>query len=98
MINADMRFYNYWTIGNKDSYGQAQMPSKEAAPIGAVKMAIYSTNLTTQDNIKYKDCNYIGLTNANVNDKFIIQYGDTRLKVLTVTPQGRYKQVFLKEI
>ncbi len=98
MINTDMRFYDYWTIGKANAYGQAQMPSKNAIPIGSIKMAINVLNQSTQDNIKYKDCSYIGLTLAPINDTYILQYGDTRLKVLYVNTKGRYKQVYLQEL
>lgn len=98
MIGTDMRLYNYWTIGAKDAYGQALIPSKDAEPAGTVKMAINITSQATQDNINYKDCSYIGLTFDTVDDKYIIQYGDTRLKVLYVNTKGRYKQVFMQKI
>ena len=98
MINADMRSYNYFTIGAKDSYGQPQMPEKDAAPVGQIKMAINTSSPGTQDNVKYKDCSYIGLTHAEVDDTYIIQYGKERLKVLYINPMGRYTQVFMKAI
>lgn len=96
MINADMRLYDYFTIGEKNAYGQATIPAKDADPVGKVKMAINITSQSTQDNINYKDANYIGLTHANVDDTYIIQYGNERLKVLYVNPLGRFKQVFMK--
>jgi hypothetical protein len=93
-----MRLYNYFTLGESNAYGQATMPSKDAVPDGTIKMAINITSQSVQDNINYKDCNYIGLTYAPVNDKYIIQYGNERLKVSYVNPRGRLKQVFLKNI
>ena len=97
MINAVMRTYDYYTYGTKDKYGQ-QTVSYET-PTGNIKIAIYVTSQTTQDNIRYKDATYIGLTlDKNVNDGYVIQYGDERLKVLYVNAQGRFKQVFLKNI
>jgi hypothetical protein len=96
MINADMRLYDYFTIGEKNAYGQATIPAKDADPVGKVKMAINITSQSTQDNINYKDANYIGLTHANVDDTYIIRYGNERLKVLYVNPLGRFKQVFMK--
>ena len=98
MINADMRSYNYFTLGEKNSYGQPQMPAKDAAPEGQIKMAINTSSQGIQDNVKYKDCSYVGLTHAEVNDTYIIQYGNERLKVQYVNPKGRLKQVFMKEI
>ena len=91
-----MKTYNYFTFGELDEYGQPQV---SAQPEGAIKMAINILSQTVTDNIKYKDCSYIGLTFDNsVTDNFVIQYGEEKLKVLYVNPAGRYKQVFLKEI
>lgn len=95
MINAQMRAYDYFTFGEKDAYGQPQL-SKEIQ--GAVRMAINLTSQSIQDNINYKDANYIGLTYGLLDDTYVIQYGDKKLKVLNVNPIGRMKQVFLAEI
>lgn len=95
MINAQMHEYDYYTYGQPDEYGQAQL-SEEVQ--GTIKMAISTTSQTIQDNINYKGANYLGLThNANVNDSFVIKYGEEQLKVLYVTP-GRLKQVFMVNI
>lgn len=92
MINANMRDYDYFTYGEPDEYGQPVL-SKE--PVGAVKMTIYTTGQSIQDNINYKDATYLGLTHdAKVNDTYVIKYGEERLKVLYVTP-GRLNQVFM---
>lgn len=92
MINANIHTYNYFTYGEPDEYGQPVL-SKE--PVGAVKMAIYTTSQSIQDNINYKDATYLGLTHdAKVNDTYVIEYGEERLKVLYVTP-GRLNQVFM---
>lgn len=97
MINADMRLYNYFTLGSNNAYGQPTPP--EAEPAGQVGMAIYPISQSTQDNIRYKDAVYIGLTqDARVRDTYIIQYKKERLKVLYVQPKGRYKQVFMTNI
>lgn len=96
MINADMRYYDYFTIGGRDEYGAQKLPDTNGAPDGNIKMAIYISSQSIQDNINYKDCNYIGLTKAPVNDTYIIKYGEEALKVLYVNPKGTYKQVFLK--
>lgn len=90
-----MRSYNYFTFGDKDSYGQAQL-SEDIQ--GTIKIAIYTSSQSIQDNIRYKDATYIGLTQAEVNDTYVIEYGNERLKVLYVNPVGRYKQVFLKNL
>lgn len=95
MINADMRLYDYYTIGAPDAYGQ---PALSEDIKGSVKMAINITSQSTQDNINYKNAAYIGLTYDTVNDTFVIQYGEQKLKVLYVNPKGRLKQVFLAEL
>jgi hypothetical protein len=95
MINADMRTYNYFTLGENNAYGQ---PAMSAEPVGTIKMAINISSQSVQDNINYKDCQYVGLTHANVNDTYVIQYGNEKLKVLYVNPKGRYKQVFMREM
>lgn len=95
MINTEMRFYDYFTYGEKDEYGQPQL-SEETQ--GTIKMAINITSQSTQDNINYKDASYIGLTHAAIDDTYVIQYGPEKLKVLYVNPMGRYKQAFMKEI
>ena len=92
MINANMRNYDYFTLGAVDAYGQPQV---DAEPKGTIKMAIYISSQSIQDNVNYQDCNYIGLTQAKVDDTYIIKYNNELLKVLYVNPQGRYKQVFL---
>ena len=92
MVNADMRLYEYHSFGEMDAYGQPQLLLNK----GSVKMSINITSQNTQDNTLYKDANYIGLTKAYVDDTFVIQYGEEKLKVLYVNPMGRYNQVFLK--
>lgn len=90
-----MKDYNYYTYGDNDGYGS---PVLSDTVQGSIKIAIFTTSQSVQDNIKYKGATYIGLTlSSAVNDTFVIQYGDIRLKVLYVSP-GRYKQVFLAEI
>jgi hypothetical protein len=92
MITTDMRFYDYFTFGSEDEYGQETLSTE---PVGKVKMAINITSQSVQDNINYKNSQYIGLTHAKVDDTYVIQYGEERLKVLYVNPLGRYNQVFL---
>lgn len=98
MINTSMRIYNYYQLGAVDEYGQRKLPAANTEPTGTIKMAIEISSQGVQDNINYKDANYVGLTNNNVDDTYIIEYQDKRLKVLYVNPKGRVKQVFLKEI
>jgi len=95
MIVADMRTYDYFTYGDNDGYGQ---PTLSETVQGSVKMAINTTSQSVQDNINYKDASYIGLTLASVDDTYVIQYGDEKLKVLYVQPKGRFKQVFMGEM
>lgn len=95
MINAAMRTYDYFTFGEKDAYGQNKLSDTVQ---GTIKIAIYSTGTNVQDNINYADCNYIGLTMAQIDDSYVIQYGTEKLKVQYVQPKGRFKQVFLKRI
>lgn len=95
MINNTMRLYDYSTFGKRNAYGQL-VNSNEI--VGQVKLAIYTSSQSIQDNIRYKDASYIALTNENIDDSFVIHYGKEKLKVLYVNEQGRYKQVFLKNI
>lgn len=95
MIVADMRTYDYLTYGDSDGYGQ---PALSEEVEGSVKMAINTTSQSVQDNINYKNASYIGLTLADVDDTYVILYGDERLKVLYVQPKGRFKQVFMGEM
>lgn len=96
MINTNMRLYNYSTFGADDGYG---MPQLSTTPKGQIKMSITIASQSIQDNILFKDCTYTGLTHdANVDDTYVIDYEKGKLKVLYVNPQGRYKQVFLKEM
>lgn len=96
MINADMREYSYFTYGEDDAYGQ---PTLSKEPVGIIKMAIYLNTQSVQEgNIKYRDCDYVGLTHdANVDDTYVIEYGNERLKVSYVNP-GRFRQVLLVRI
>ena len=94
MINADMRLYNYFTLGTKDEYGQ-QTTNDEVA--GQIKMAINVSSQSVQNNINYSGATYIGLTHAKVDDTYVIEYGNERLKVLYVNDKGRLKQVFMAQ-
>lgn len=95
MINTQMKLYNYFTIGEKNAYGQVELPAKDAEPVGQIKMAINISSQSVQDNVLYENCAYIGLTHAAIDDTYIIEYEGERLKVLYVNPKGRYKQVFM---
>lgn len=96
MINTNMRTYNYFTLGDADGYGQ---PTVSTEPQGTIKMAIYISSQSTQDNINFQNCNYVGLTTDNsINDKMIIQFGDEKLKVLYVNSAGRFTQAYLTRV
>lgn len=97
MISVKMATYKYYKYDEKlNSYGQLQL-NPEAD--GQVKISIFTTSQSIQDNINYKGANYIGLTHSSLlDDKTVIEYGDIKLKVLYVNPDGHYKQVFLAEI
>ena len=96
MINADMRSYDYFLYGEDDEYGQPQLSDIAQ---GSVKMSIYSTSTSIQDNINYKNAEFVGLTkDSNICDKYVIQYGTDKLKVLYIIPKGRLKQVFLIKV
>lgn len=95
MINANMRLYDYFTLGENDSYGQAQLSGE---PVGQIKMAINITSQSVQDNINYTGAQYIGLTHAKVDDTYVIVVGNERLKVLYVNPTGRLNQVFMAQL
>ena len=95
MINADMREYQYFTYEDENSYGQQVL---RLEPKGTIKMAIYTSSITIQDNINYKNAAYVGITHAKLDDTYVIQYGEEKLKVLYVNPQGRSYQVFLAKI
>lgn len=96
MINSNFREYQYFKL-QETQLGQQVLP-KDAQPIGAVKLAVYLTSQSIQDNINYKNAQYMALTHSSLLDSSnIIQYGDKKLKVLYINPYGRMKQVFLSE-
>lgn len=94
MINARMKSYNYSLLAGNDKYGQPQVLENQ----GIVKMAISITSQSTQENINYKNAQYLGLTLNDINDRYIINYGEEKLKVLYVYRGGRYNQVFLQKM
>lgn len=96
MVNASMRSYDYFTFGELNEYGQPQLSQE---PKGKVKLSISLSSQSVQDNINYKDANYVGLTFSSLlDDQCVVQYGDEKLKVLYVNPFGRMNQVFLKRM
>lgn len=96
MINHSMRDYEFYTIGAKDEYGQQTITNETQ---GTVKLSLNTQSTNIGANINYKDATYIALTfDKNINDSYVIKYGDERLKVLYINPFGRYTQVFLAEM
>lgn len=95
MINAQMTEYKYF-VYKKNEYGEQVIDTSSS---GTILMAINLVNKEVTDNILYTNANYIGLTLDNsITDKFVIEYGKEKLKVLYVNPQGRYKQVFMAKV
>ena len=92
MINAQMKTYEYFSLGERNAYGEQTLSN---TPVGTIKMAINISSQAIQDNVNYKEAKYIGLTQAEVNDTYVIKYNEGLLKVLYINPLGRYKQVFL---
>lgn len=93
MINRQMKHYSYSTFNTtKDSYGQHTL-----VPVAYndILMAINFINETIDENSLYSGAQYLGLTSAPVNDSYVINFGDEKLKVLYVNPNGRLKQVFM---
>lgn len=95
-INAQMRNYDYFTFGENNAYGQPQLSEEKK---GTVKMAIYLITEAVEESAFYSGANYMGLTlDGAIDSTYVIQYGEEKLKVLTVNPQGRYKQVSLSRM
>lgn len=94
MVNAKMRNYDYYLYGEDNGYGQAQLTEE---PVGTIKMAVYVINKAVHDMIHYTKEDYIGLTNdKDIDNRYVIQYGTERLKVLyTVKCEGHKTQVFM---
>ena len=93
MINADMRDYDYYLYEDENAYGQAQLSETVK---GTIKMAVNVSSQRVQDHILFEGSEFTGLTDdANISSKYVIQYGEDKLKVLYVNPKGRFKQVFM---
>ena len=91
-----MRTYNYFTFGDSNNdYGQ---PALSIEPAGTIKIAIYTLSTSNTTNIKYSAATYIGLTQAEVKDTYVIEYEKERLKVLYTQKAGKYTQVYLGEL
>lgn len=95
MINTAMKTYNYSTLGTENAYGQA---TTSGEVVGTIKMAISISSQAVQDNINFENCNYVGLTMAELDNSYVIHYGTEKLKVLYVNKQGRFNQAFLQRV
>ena len=95
MISNDMREYEYYFYEQEDEYGQLTLTDYA---IGSVKMAIYPTSQSIQDNINYTGANYIGLTYDTLCDTEVVEYEGEKLKVLYVNKLGRLNQVFMAKL
>lgn len=94
MINVQMLPYCYYTLETENEYGQVTQSYDE--PTGTIRMAINISSQSVQDNILYGNAQYVGLTHdKTINDRWVIDYKGTKLKVLYVNTQGRYTQVFM---
>ena len=91
MINSQIKSYDYYILTTND-YGQDIVSTE---PAGQVRMAINIITQNNQDSILYSEAEYIGLTHNKVSDTYVIQYNDTKLKVLYINEMGRYTQVFM---
>ena len=99
MISSNMRTYDYYLLGDDNGYGQITLIRDDNAnPIkqGEVKLSITTLTKTVTDDIRYTDASYLGLTHdKNIDDTYVIQYGQELLKVQYVNKDGRYTQVFM---
>jgi len=93
MINSRMQDYEYFLLGEDNGYGQLTITPDVQ---GTIKLSITTLTKAVTDDIRYSDASYIGLTqDKSIKDTYVIQYGDEKLKVQYVNPDGRYTQVFL---
>lgn len=95
MINTNMRYYDYFQYGEQDDYGQPKLSNKK----GSIKMNINLSSQMIQDSILYAEAAYVGITHDNaIDDTYVIQFGDEKLKVLYVNRLGRLNQVFMSKM
>lgn len=95
-IQAQMKEYPYSLYStSRNAYGET---TTNYLPIGNIRMAINLSNQATNNYITYAEADYIGLTKDEVDDQYIIHYGNEKLKVKYVNPIGKYKQVAMVRI
>lgn len=95
MINTHMRFYDYFIYGEKSASG---FPTLSSRSKGRIKIAIEVASQSIKDSIAYSGCSYVGFTRDDIDDTYVIQYKDEKLKVQYINPRGRLKQVFLERM
>ena len=96
MINSTMRTYDYYQYDQRDEYGQPALGEAK----GQIKIAIFNVNKVVTDDIKYTGEDFVGFTyDKDVNNTYVIQYGNERLKVLYTIAAPKLKtQVFMKRM
>lgn len=93
MISSRMTEYDYYLLDGDNGYGQLTITPDVQ---GKVKLSITTLTKAVTEDIRYSDASYLGLTqDKSIKDTYVIQYGDEKLKVQYVNPDGRYTQVFL---
>ena len=97
MITTTFNDYDYYTYSSaQNEYGEKTVMSTKA---GTVSIAIYLYTQNIVSNIKYKDAQYIGLTeSAALTESCVVACGDKRLKVLYINPVGRWRQGYMQEM
>ena len=94
MIQSQMKQYPYYLVGQKNSYGEEDLDFTSSS--GSIEMAINILSQAVEESILYSDAEYIGLTRQDINDNYIIEFDNKKLKVKYVNKLGRLNQVFLK--
>lgn len=93
MINRQTRKYSYSVLGDTDSYGQ-----ETVTETGTIDIAIAYQTFNVDGNLRYTTDKFVGVTNDNITDKYIIQYGDKKLKVTYTFPSNGRNYVYLEGI
>lgn len=93
MVNTNMRTYDYYTLSDTtNDYGEETISTTKQ---GQVKLSINLLNKQMEDSVLYAGSSYVGITMENVNDKMIIEFNGSKLKILYINDLGRYKQVYM---
>lgn len=95
MITRNMRFYDVYTYGEEDEYGQAKLSE---LPIGRAKVCVEVASQAVRESIAYSGTQYIGLTNDTLDDTCVLELDGKRLKVLYVNNRGRKNQLYLSDM